>query len=54
MNIIGAFRRNWRQLNPPVTSKEEDALKFGILGAANIASVTLYVYAQADPSPTDP
>jgi hypothetical protein len=38
-SILGGFRRNWRQFNPPVASKEEDALKFGILGAASIASV---------------
>lgn len=39
MAILGGLRRNWRQLNPPVVSKHEDALKFGILGAAKIASV---------------
>lgn len=32
-------RRNWLLINPPVVAKQDDALKFGILGAATIAWV---------------
>jgi hypothetical protein len=43
MAILGGFQRNWRQFNPPVVSKQDDALKFGILGAAKIVSVIPYI-----------
>lgn len=33
----GGLRRNWAIANPPAAAKEPDALKIGILGAANIA-----------------
>ncbi|KAF2850033.1 NAD(P)-binding protein [Plenodomus tracheiphilus IPT5] len=49
MAILGGFRRNWRQFNPPVPSKQEDALKFGILGAANIAPMALILPAKSHP-----
>jgi hypothetical protein len=36
-SVFGFVHRNWQLLNPPVVPKTDDALKFGILGAANIA-----------------
>ncbi|KAF2445318.1 NAD(P)-binding protein [Karstenula rhodostoma CBS 690.94] len=47
MEILGGLRRNWRQFNPPVASKQEDALKFGILGAANITPMALILPAKS-------
>lgn len=35
--FLGGLRRNWTIVNPPVAAKQDGALKFGILGAANIA-----------------
>ncbi|KAF1834211.1 NAD(P)-binding protein, partial [Decorospora gaudefroyi] len=46
MDILSGFIRNWRQFNPPAASKQEDALKFGILGAANIAPLALILPAK--------
>jgi hypothetical protein len=36
-SLIGFVRRNYQALYPPVATKADNALKFGILGAANIA-----------------
>ena len=52
MAILGGFRRNWRQFNPPVVSKQDDVLKFGILVAARIALVVSCTHAQANSGPT--
>lgn len=38
-SLLGALRRNWTMYNQPLVPKKDDALKFGILGAANIASM---------------
>lgn len=38
--FIGGLRRAWLIVSPPTPAKHEDALKFGILGAANITYVT--------------
>lgn len=37
--LLGGLRRVRTIFNPPAAEKSEDALKFGILGAANIAYV---------------
>lgn len=42
-SVIGMLRRNWQSTNPPTVPKSNDALKFGILGAANIAWVLLQI-----------
>lgn len=34
--ILGLLRRNWQIRNPPEPPKTDNALKFGILGAADI------------------
>lgn len=35
--FLSGVHRNWTMFNPPAHPKEQNALKFGILGAANIA-----------------
>lgn len=35
--IFGLARRNWLAFNPPQVPKRDAPLKFGILGAADIA-----------------
>ncbi|KAJ2906492.1 hypothetical protein MKZ38_001473 [Zalerion maritima] len=35
-SVYGFIRRNWAIRNPPVVPKNENALKFGVFGAANI------------------
>lgn len=41
--------RVWRAFNPPQVEKRSDALKFGILGAANSAGMTLTIPAKLHP-----
>ncbi|KAJ4287122.1 hypothetical protein N0V88_007744 [Collariella sp. IMI 366227] len=41
--------RVWRAFNPPTLEKRDDALKFGILGAANSAGMTLTIPAKLHP-----
>lgn len=36
-SIIGFVHRNWLGFHPPEAPKAPDALRLGILGAANIA-----------------
>jgi hypothetical protein len=36
-SVVGFLRRGWLIVSPPVAKKDDRALKFGILGAANIA-----------------
>lgn len=40
-SVIGFFKRNWTTLSPTVAPKDENAIKIGILGAANIAPLAL-------------
>ena len=48
-SFLGAIHRNWLQFKPPVATKQEGALKFGILGAAKIAPVSLILPAKSHP-----
>lgn len=48
-SLIGALRRNWLMFRPPVTPKQDDAIKFGILGAANIADMGFITPAKTHP-----
>ncbi|KAK2598623.1 hypothetical protein N8I77_012019 [Diaporthe amygdali] len=48
-SFLGALRRNWLIFRPPVAAKQDDALKFGILGAANIAEMGFIVPAKSHP-----
>lgn len=48
-SLWGAIYRNWVQVRPPVPAKQEDALKFGILGAAMIAPIALIIPAKSHP-----
>ncbi|KAG9606023.1 NAD(P)-binding protein, partial [Aureobasidium melanogenum] len=41
--------RVWSAFNPPLVTKRDDALKFGILGAANIAPLSLIIPAKSHP-----
>jgi hypothetical protein len=36
-SVLGFARRGWQIVTPPAVEKADGALKFGILGAANIA-----------------
>ncbi|KAL5113212.1 hypothetical protein ACEQ8H_008919 [Pleosporales sp. CAS-2024a] len=49
MDFLGALRRNWSQFNPPVAPKHADALRFGVLGAAQIAPLALVLPATSHP-----
>ncbi|KAF5688696.1 hypothetical protein FDENT_4781 [Fusarium denticulatum] len=40
-SIVGFLRRNWQAASPPEPPKNTNAIKFGILGAANIAQVAI-------------
>lgn len=48
-SLIGALRRNWVMFRPPVAPKQDDAIKFGILGAANIADMGFITPAKTHP-----
>ncbi|KAK5999085.1 D-xylose 1-dehydrogenase (NADP(+)) 2 [Cladobotryum mycophilum] len=48
-SVIGFLRRNWLIFNPPALKKQDSALKFGILGAANIAPMALFIPAKSHP-----
>ncbi|ETS85562.1 hypothetical protein PFICI_03587 [Pestalotiopsis fici W106-1] len=47
--FLSGLHRNWTMLNPPAPPKEQNALKFGILGAANIAPMAFISPAQSHP-----
>ncbi|PQE10514.1 hypothetical protein CJF31_00009252 [Rutstroemia sp. NJR-2017a BVV2] len=46
---MASLRRNWVIINPPAATKQQDALKFGVLGAANIAPMALITPARSHP-----
>ncbi|KAK3384424.1 hypothetical protein B0T24DRAFT_84020 [Lasiosphaeria ovina] len=50
-SLFGALQRNWRMINPPtpLPPKAENALRIGILGAANIAPMALINPAKLHP-----
>lgn len=48
-SFLGALRRNWLIFRPPVAPKQDDAIKFGILGAANIADMGFITPAKSHP-----
>lgn len=48
-SFLGAIRRNWLLMKPPVATKQEDALKIGILGAAMIAPMAVITPAISHP-----
>jgi hypothetical protein len=47
--LLGALRRNWLMFRQPLAPKKDDALKFGILGAANIADMGFISPAKSHP-----
>lgn len=47
--LLGALRRNWLMFRPSEAPKKDDALKFGILGAANIANIGFVTPAKSHP-----
>ncbi|KAG4258074.1 hypothetical protein FPRO03_03029 [Fusarium proliferatum] len=50
MSSVGGFlRRNWQAYSPPEPPKNANAIKFGILGAANIAATALITPAKSHP-----
>ncbi|WYZ35676.1 hypothetical protein EsH8_X_000323 [Colletotrichum jinshuiense] len=51
-SIFGFLRRNYLIFNPPVAPKQDGALRFGILGAANIAPMALITPARSHPEVT--
>ncbi|KAF2109165.1 oxidoreductase domain-containing protein [Lophiotrema nucula] len=48
-SVIGFVKRNYTVLNPPTVAKSGDVLRFGILGAANIAPMGIIVPAKTHP-----
>ncbi|KAI1210798.1 oxidoreductase domain-containing protein [Annulohypoxylon truncatum] len=48
-SLFGLARRNWLILNPPQASKSTAPLRFGILGAADIAPQALILPARSHP-----
>ncbi|CZR42602.1 uncharacterized protein FPRO_09905 [Fusarium proliferatum ET1] len=50
MSSVGGFLRcNWQAYSPPEPPKNANAIKFGILGAANIAATALITPAKSHP-----
>ncbi|POS78754.1 hypothetical protein DHEL01_v202848 [Diaporthe helianthi] len=47
--LVGALRRNWTMFRQPLAPKKDDALKFGILGAANIADMGFITPSKSHP-----
>ncbi|TDL23991.1 NAD(P)-binding protein [Rickenella mellea] len=47
--FVGLLTRNYKAVNPPNPPKGPDALRFGILGAANIAPSALIIPARSHP-----
>ncbi|KAI4597863.1 hypothetical protein KJ359_004140 [Pestalotiopsis sp. 9143b] len=47
--FLSGLHRNWQLFSPPAATKQENALKFGILGAAKIAPMALIWPAQSHP-----
>ncbi|ROV93661.1 hypothetical protein VPNG_08858 [Cytospora leucostoma] len=47
--LLGEIHRHWQEIDPPAVTKQDDALKFGILGAANIAPFFLINPARIHP-----
>ncbi|SCO33953.1 related to Oxidoreductase [Fusarium fujikuroi] len=48
-SVSGFLRRNWQAYSPPEPPKNANAIKFGILGAANIAATALITPAKSHP-----
>ncbi|KAF5698724.1 oxidoreductase [Fusarium mundagurra] len=48
-SVVGFLRRNWQAYSPPEPPKNANAIKFGILGAANIAATALIAPAKSHP-----
>ncbi|KAF7538275.1 hypothetical protein G7054_g3050 [Neopestalotiopsis clavispora] len=48
-SLIGLLCRNWQLANPPTVKKHDKPLKFGILGAADIAPQAIIIPAKTHP-----
>ncbi|RBR03437.1 hypothetical protein FVER53590_01757 [Fusarium verticillioides] len=48
-SVVGFLCRNWQAYSPPEPPKNTNAIKFGILGAANIAATALITPAKSQP-----
>lgn len=48
-SLVGAVRRNWTMFRQPLAPKKDDALKFGILGAAKIADMGFITPSKSHP-----
>ncbi|KAF5969364.1 hypothetical protein FBULB1_10276 [Fusarium bulbicola] len=48
-SVVGFLRRNWQAYHPPEPTKNTNSIKFGILGAANIAATALIAPAKSHP-----
>ncbi|KAI7762408.1 hypothetical protein LZL87_006803 [Fusarium oxysporum] len=48
-SVVGFLRRNWQAYSPPEAPKNINPIKFGILGAANIAANALITPAKSHP-----
>ncbi|KAF5242205.1 hypothetical protein FANTH_8837 [Fusarium anthophilum] len=48
-SVVGFLRRNWQAYHPPEPTKNANSIKFGILGAANIAATALIAPAKSHP-----
>ncbi|KAK2697043.1 hypothetical protein QWA68_005034, partial [Fusarium oxysporum] len=48
-SVLGFLRRNWQAYSPPEPPKNTNPIKFGILGAANIAANALIAPAKSHP-----
>ncbi|KAF2741553.1 NAD(P)-binding protein [Polyplosphaeria fusca] len=46
-SVFGLFKRNYQLFSPPTVPKTDGALRFGILGAANIAPMALIIPAKS-------
>nr|XP_036586175.1 fructose-bisphosphate aldolase [Colletotrichum truncatum]KAF6796582.1 fructose-bisphosphate aldolase [Colletotrichum truncatum] len=48
-SVWGLLRRNYFAFNPPIAPQQDGALRFGILGAANIAPLAIIIPAKSHP-----
>ncbi|ETS80999.1 hypothetical protein PFICI_06001 [Pestalotiopsis fici W106-1] len=48
-SLVGLLHRNWQLANPPIVRKNDNPLRFGILGAADIAPLAIIIPAKTHP-----
>lgn len=47
--VLAMTNRIWAAFSPPKPAKKDDALRFGVLGAANVAPLALIIPSKSHP-----